>query len=323
MVDRSVLIRVPATVGNFGGAVDCAALALDAALNVRASARRDGGVSLRYFGENGERVPRDASNLAVRAMKAALEFRGLPFGGIDFEMYGTAPVGVGLGSSTAAVWAGLLVADRLYRLGLGEKTLFDLAGTLEQRNDNLRAAWSGGFVSRFEESALPVYHSTVVPDNLSLHVVIPEMTAVRNHEPSSAHSSGGEQSGFLNRAQTLRSFLAQPRDSETAGLETATEGIAERTVPGLDEALAMRVPGLQAAFVCGSGPSVGILAKNEDAEAVTTAVIGCLARHGVSSRSATFRATNSGACDWNARGTELRLAPQVGLDMPNYRTLPV
>jgi len=322
MVDRSVLIRVPATVGNFGGAVDCAVLALDASLNVRASARRDGGVSIRYFGENGERVPRDAGNLTVRAMKAALEFRCVPFGGVDFEMYGSAPVGVGLGSSTAAVWAGLLAADRLYRLGLGEKNLFDLAGTLEQRNDNLRAAWSGGFVSRFEESALPVYHSTVVPDDLSLHLVIPEMTGLRNHGPSGAGSCGG-QSGFLNRAQTLRSFMARPHESEMAELDAVTTGIPEKAVPGLDEALSMRLPGLHAVFVCGSGPSVGILAKDEDAEAVTMAVIDCLARRGVSSKSATFRATNSGAYEWNAGGTELRLAPQVGLDMPEHRTLPV
>src|SRR5215472_8838424 len=186
MVDRSVLIRVPATVGNFGGAAGCAALALDAALNVRASARRDGHIGIRYFGDNGERVPRDASNLVVRAMKVALEFRGLPFGGVDFEMYGTAPVGVGLGSSTAAVWAGLLAADRLYRLGLGEKTLFDLAGTLDQRSDNLRAAWSGGFVARFEESASPVFRSTSVPEDLALYVVIPEADKIHNRKASGA-----------------------------------------------------------------------------------------------------------------------------------------
>src|SRR5215469_3165456 len=186
MVDRSVLIRVPATVGNFGGAADCAALAIDAPLNVRASSRRDGGVSIRYFGETGERVPRDTRNLAVRAMQAALAFKGLAFEGVDFEMYGSAPVGVGLGSSTAAVWAGLLAADRLYRLGLGEKVLFDLAGTLEPRADNLRAAWSGSFVTRFEHSGSPLFRATVVPDDLTLHVVIPEISTVHSQQAGAA-----------------------------------------------------------------------------------------------------------------------------------------
>jgi homoserine kinase len=322
MTDRSVLIRVPATVGNFGGAADCAALALDAPLNVRASSRRDGGVSIRYFGETGERVPRDTRNLAVRAMQAALEFKGLPFGGVDFEMYGSAPVGVGLGSSTAAVWAGLLAADRLYRLGLGEKVLFDLAGTLEPRVDNLRAAWLGSFVTRFEESGSPRFRSTVVPDDLTLHVVIPEISTVNNREAGSVNPSPRDRSAFLNRARNLSGFLAHT-GSETPRFEQDMTLIAEKTVPGLDEALSLRAPGLQTVFVCGSGPSVGILARAEDAESVTAAVMECLARHGEVSRAVLFRATNSGASDWNAGGTELRIAAPVGLDMPEHRTLPV
>ncbi|HXJ92419.1 MAG TPA: hypothetical protein VMT20_06010 [Terriglobia bacterium] len=323
MTDRSVLIRVPATVGNFGGAAGCAALALDAALNVRASTRRDGNVGLRYFGENGERVPRDASNLAVRAMQAALDFKGLPFGGVDLEMYGSAPVGVGLGSSTAAVWAGLLAADRLFRLGLGEKILFDLAGTLDSRSDNLRAAWSGGFVARFEESASPVFRATVVPDDLELHVVIPEVGTIRARETGTENSSPRDRTAFLNRARTLSGLLAQAGRSEAPQLEETVTGIAEKTVPGLDEALRVRTAGMQAVFACGSGPAIGILAKSEDAEGATTAVMDCLAGHGVASRSTLFRATNTGARDWNARGTEIRLAPPVGLDMPELPSLPV
>jgi homoserine kinase len=321
MTDRSVLIRVPATVGNFGGATGCAALALDAALNVRASTRRDGGVRIRYFGENGERVPRDTQNLAVRAMQAALELKGLPFGGVDFEMYGSAPVGVGFGSSSAAVWAGLLAADRLYRLGLGEKALFDLAETLDRRSDNLRAAWSGGFVARFEDSASPVYRSTVVPDDLALQVVIPETNAVRNHELASDIPFRRDPSPFLNRARSLSSFLAHGDDSSTPQFEEAMTSVAEKTVPGLDEALGVRVPGLQAVFVCGSGPSIGFLAREQSVESGARAITDCFTRHGVAFKRAVFRPANSGAREWNASGTEIRLAPSVGLDMPEHRSL--
>jgi homoserine kinase len=277
MIDRSVLIRVPATVGNFGGAASCAALALDAFLNARASTRRDGHVGVRYFGENGERVPRDSSNLAVRAMQAALESRGLPFLGVDFEMYGSVPVGMGLGSSTAAVWAGLLAADRLYRLNLGEKSLFELAGTLEPRGDNLRAAWLGGFVARFQEGPSQVYRSTVVPADLVLRVIIPEI---------SSHGSSTD------------------------------------TVPGLDEVLRIRTSGTEAVFVCGSGPSIGILAHGDDPESAAKAAVESLASHGIASKVARFRPA-AGARDMNAGGTEVRLAPLVGLDMPGHPSLPV
>src|SRR2546426_6036664 len=77
MAERSVLIRVPSTVGNFGGAVNSAAMALEAPLNVKVTPRLDGHVGIRYFGDNGERVPRDRSNLVVRTFEAALHFKGV------------------------------------------------------------------------------------------------------------------------------------------------------------------------------------------------------------------------------------------------------
>jgi homoserine kinase len=323
MTERTVLIRVPASVGNFGGATGCAALAIDAALNVRASARRDGSVHVRYFGENGQRVPRDASSLAVRALQSALEFAGRPFLGIELEMYGSVPVGVGLGSSTAAVWAGLLTADRLYRLGLGEKVLFDLAAAFEGRADNLRAAWLGGFVASFEEDGSTVYRSTVVPDDLMLSIVIPEIGSVQSREPGGLSLSARDRSACLKRAEKLSGFIAHMDSEESSGLGEAFVGLAEKTVPGLDEALRLQAPGVQALFVCGSGPSVGIVAPAATAESVAKSVLDCFAWHGVSSTLARYRATNSGARDWNAAGTEIRLAPPVGLDMPGVRPLPV
>src|SRR5215472_19152945 len=110
MIPRTVQIRVPATVGNFCG-VSTATVALDGLLNVKATLRQDGCVNIRYFGENGERVPRDRSNLVVRAMESALRSKGHEFVGADLEIYSSVPVGVGLGSSAAAALAGLIAAD--------------------------------------------------------------------------------------------------------------------------------------------------------------------------------------------------------------------
>src|SRR5712692_6755773 len=111
MSRKSVLVRVPATIGSFAGAANAAALALDASLNVKVTPRFDGQVSIRYFGEHGERVPRDRSNLVVQALESALRFKRLEFSGADFEIYSSVPVAVGLGSSTAAVVAGLIAGD--------------------------------------------------------------------------------------------------------------------------------------------------------------------------------------------------------------------
>lgn len=312
MTDRSVLIRVPATVGNFGGATGCAALTLDAALNLRASARRDGRVSVRYFGENGERVPRDSSNLAVRAMQSAVEHKGQSFLGAEMEMYGSVPVAVGFGSSTAAVWAGLLAADRLYRLGLGEKELFELASMLEPRTDNLRAAWLGGFAVSFQEGPSLLYRSTMVPDDLALSVVIPEISSVQNRAAGGLNLTPKDRAACLDRAAALSGLLSQ-RDG-TGEVVANVAGVAEKTVPGLEEALRLSAPG-QVAFVCGSGPSIGILSHGAESEATAKSISDCLEWHGVACTVARFRASNSGARDWNASGTDIRSVPPVGRDL--------
>lgn len=314
MANQSVLVRVPATVGNFGGAMDCAALALDSPLNVKVTPRLDGHVGIRYFGENGDRVPRDRSNLVVHAMQAALHLKELEFTGADFEIYSSVPVGVGLGSSTAAVLAGIIAADRSFRLGLDEKTVFDLASIYECRSDNLRAAWFGGFVASTEEGTWHAHRRTVVPENFLLSVVTPETPLV-----SGARQAGRadkqplpEATEHLSRARTLGEFFARPNNGTSLDFDAPLPPTCQKHVPGLKEALKIRVPGVLAVFVCGSGPAVGILADKNSHQAVA-AVRESFARHGVTSSAGDFRPTNAGAREWNSVQPEISVPRTRGL----------
>ncbi len=302
MANHSVLIRVPATVGNFGGARNAAAVALDAPLNVKVTPRVDGHVNIRYFGENGERVPRDRSNLVVRAMEAALHLKELEFTGADFEIYSSVPVAVGLGSSTAAVLAGLLAADRLFRLELDEKTIFDLAAIYEGRGDNLRAAWFGGFVGAAEEGGLVTYRRTPVPENFVLSVVAPEAALVARY--ASAGETDPEGATDTTRAAAMAEFFARP--GQVSFDEAPLPPTCEKQVPGLEEALRVRQADAISVFACGSGPAVAVLAQG-DAEKAVEAVRACFARAGVNCTCGAFRPSNAGARDWNAVTPEIAL----------------
>ena len=315
MRNHSVLVRVPATVGNFAGAMDCAALALDSPLNVKVTPRLDGCVAIRYFGENGERVPRDRSNLVVRAMQGALNLRELEFTGADFEIFSSVPVGVGLGSSTAATLAGIIAADRLFRLDLDEKTVFELASKYERRDDSLRAAWFGGFVAGTEEGTWHAHRRTVVPENFVLSVVTPETHLVSNarRSGSAARKASTGAGEHLSRAQSLCEFFAQPDNGASPDADAPLPPTWEKHVAGLDEALKVRAPGVLAVFVCGSGPAVGILADGSPDEAVAD-VRECFARRGLGSSAGEFRPTNAGARDWNSAAPDIALPPMRGLD---------
>jgi len=264
MTRGTVQVRVPATVGNFGG-VPAATAALDGTLNVKATLRLDGGVHIRYFGENGERVPRERSNLVVRAMESALASQGIGFTGADLEIYSAVPVGVGLGSSAAAVLAGLIAADRLLQLKLDERVLFELTALHESRLENARAAWFGGLVSADDGATSPAAKG--FPERFVLEVVIPQFER----------------------------------------LDTPFASGSDKQVPGLNEALDTRIPGVSV-FLCGSGPAVGIVDRELRAEAVK-AVRDCFARHGIGSRSVVFHPSRHGARDWNAEGAAVSLFP--------------
>ncbi len=304
MKNKSLLVKVPATVGNFGGAEKCAALALDSALNVKVTPRMDGRVGIRYFGENGERVPRDRTNLVVRGMEAALHLAGREFHGADYEIYSSVPVAVGLGSSTAAVLAGLIAADSLYGLDLDEKTILDLAAIYESRHDNLQAAWLGGFVVCAEEGGRSICQRTLVPSNFSVSVVAPDAPLEAGRGVAGESVQTGAQ--HSRRASALTEYFSMPGRKMLKDFEIPLPPTCEKQVPGLEDALRVQAPGLLLAFVCGSGPAVGILAEDDPEEAIS-AVRACFRKAGVSTTFGIFRPSNSGARDWNAVRAEVVL----------------
>jgi homoserine kinase len=320
MGTQSILIKVPATVGNFGGAQDSAALAVDAPLNLKVTPRMDGHVNIRYFGENGERVPRDRSNLAVRAMEAGLHLKGLEFTGADFEIYSSVPVAVGLGSSTAAVLAGLLAADRLFRLEFDEKTFFDLAAIYESCGDNLRAAWYGGFVAAVEQDGSRTYRRSPVPENFVLSVVTPAVPLGAGPEPAAPRKPEPNRSLSHVRAAALAEFFSRPVG--TPEFDALLPPPYLKQVAGLDEALKVGMPGVISVFVCGSGPAVGLLTEG-DARGAVAATRECFARQGIPSTWRAFRPSNAGARDWNAVTSEVALPPLKGLAAPARKPPPL
>jgi homoserine kinase len=136
MTARRRLVKVPASSANLGPGYDVLAAAL--ALHLELEVEETGSFSVEADGLG---VPVDRSNLCVRAFEALR-----PADGIAFRIRSEIPLAAGLGSSAAAIVAGLLAADHLYELAQEPEDVLVRAAELEGHPDNVAAALYGGFV---------------------------------------------------------------------------------------------------------------------------------------------------------------------------------
>ena len=140
----ALLARAPATVANLGPGFDSLGMALDLWNEVRIEVGAEPGIVVR--GEGQGELPADASNLVSRTMTFLSRQAGTTLPPLRMECANRIPLERGLGSSAAAVVAGLLLADRLLGTGLGEDRLLELAVDLEGHADNVAACLRGGAV---------------------------------------------------------------------------------------------------------------------------------------------------------------------------------
>ncbi len=125
-------MRVPASSANLGPGFDCMAAALAPALELEVLE------SGRFAVESDLPVPKGRENLCVRAFE-----RLHPADDFTFRIRSEIPLSGGLGSSAAAIVAGLMAADHLFEL---DADLLAQASEMEGHPDNAAAALHGGFV---------------------------------------------------------------------------------------------------------------------------------------------------------------------------------
>jgi homoserine kinase len=259
---ESVRVRVPATSANLGPGFDSFGLALD--LHDQVSARIiASGVELQVTGVGSETAQAGENHLVIRAMRAAFDVIGLQPGGIALSCRNAVPHGFGLGSSAAAIVAGLLSARALAGpaglVALPESRLLSLAAELEGHPDNVAACLHGGLtiawravggVSAARLEPLPeVRPVACVPATpLATHVARGVLPATVPHADAAENSA---------RAALLAAALTSQPDL----LLPATEDFLHQryradSMPATAALIAqLRAAGI-AAVVSGAGPSV-------------------------------------------------------------------
>src|SRR5580700_4505271 len=161
--DDVVRVRVPAPSANLGPGFDALGLALSLHDDVDAWVC-ESGLSIEISGESADLAGAGEDHLVVRAMRAAFAVTGGQPPGIGLRCVNRIPHGRGLGSSAAAIVAGILVAwaladpGPLAADGAGlwpGDALFGLATELEGHPDNVAACLGGGLTIAWTADGQP------------------------------------------------------------------------------------------------------------------------------------------------------------------------
>jgi homoserine kinase len=142
-----VWVRAPATSANLGPGFDALGLALARHDEVMARVTA-GGVSVEVTGEGAGDLPTDASHLVVRSMNAVFDELDEHPAGLELRCHNRIPQARGLGSSSAAIVAGILAARALVADGIArisDEAVLRLAARMEGHPDNVAPCLLGGF----------------------------------------------------------------------------------------------------------------------------------------------------------------------------------
>ncbi|GLZ39107.1 homoserine kinase [Actinokineospora sp. NBRC 105648] len=146
-----VRVRVPASSANLGAGFDALGLALGLYDVVEVRPAPDG-LTVRVTGEAADEVPLDETHLVLRALRAACDHLGFKPGGLVLDCVNGIPHARGLGSSAAAIVAGVAAGYGLAGKPLDDDALH-LAAEFEGHADNVAASLLGGLVLAWCESS--------------------------------------------------------------------------------------------------------------------------------------------------------------------------
>jgi len=299
-------ITIPASTSNLGASFDTCGLALALYLKVTVEERANG-FEVVPSGEGADRIPRDESNLILRVARSVGDLRGNKIDGARLLVNSQIPRARGLGSSSAAIIAGLSVYEALSGERLTEEELFSYALRFEDHGDNLAPSLVGGLVvacvvERTGQGRSLVTVKRAWPEDVKIVLCIPEFemgtTQMRGVLPREVTLTDAVFN--IQRAALLQALISERR------FDLFSEALRDRLHqphrvphgPGLVDILRMNDhtrdnPGLLGVAVSGAGSTM-IAFATENFSEIAAEMSQRLAAAGVRSRTIEVEVDNRG-----------------------------
>jgi homoserine kinase len=271
LVKQSATVKVPATSANLGAGFDVLGLSLGFydELSVEVIDGEDVAI---ISGEGSADLPTDGQHLVIKSLRKGLDFAGVNATGLKLNATNKIPHARGMGSSSAAIVAGIALAQALVgREKLSTLDLINLAGRLEGHPDNIAPCILGGMtIAWMDEDGHHAVRLDVHPEIIPI-VSIPNFKVATQTARNLLPLRIAHDDAVFNVSRSSLMVYAMTQDPSL--LFTATEDRLHQrqradVMPAtLRLIAALRREGM-AAVVSGAGPTVLTLATAGQVAAV-------------------------------------------------------
>lgn len=264
-------LRVPASSANLGPGFDALGLALSPYLICRFRIADE--LAIRVSGRDSNVISTGDDNLIWQTALTVAGHTGEQMPPIELEIDNQIPLGKGLGSSAAALTAGVIIADRVLGLKWKNHRILDEAARIEGHPDNVAACVLGSIVaSAIDDNGMTRAVRLELPPSFEVAVVVPDFPLPTHQARAALPSSYSKADAVFNvqRSALLIAALATGTISAfPAALEDRLhQPYREKLVPGLGEILRLRAPGLLGCCLSGAGPSILVFFEKGHTEVV-------------------------------------------------------
>src|SRR5580700_6860909 len=252
-------LTVPASSANLGPGFDALGLALNLHLTCRF--RQADELTIRANGLDADMIPPDETNLIWQTALNVAEHVVKPLPFIDLTIENEIPVGKGLGSSAAALTAGVVIADQLLGLNWPRHLILNEAAQIEGHPDNVAACVLGSIVASSTDAGGVVRAVRVeLPSSYGVAVVVPDFvlpTSESRHVLPANYSKADAVFNVQRSALLIAALATGSTSAFPAALEDRMhQPYRYALVPGLEEIVKLRAPGLLGCALSGAGPSI-------------------------------------------------------------------
>jgi homoserine kinase len=252
-------VRVPASSANLGPGFDSLGLALGVYLTCRF--RRSDSLSIRAEGRDAAQISTGPDNLIWQTAVAVGADLRSPMPPIELEIRNDIPLGKGMGSSAAALTAGVVIADRLLELNWKPLRILDEAARLEGHPDNVAPCTLGSIVaSAIDSGGVTRAVRLDFPQRFGVAIVVPDFD-LPTVQARSVLPAGYSRADAVFNVQRASLLIAALATGSTWAFPAALEDRFHQPyraplVPGLEDILKLRAPGLLGCALSGAGPSI-------------------------------------------------------------------